>query len=421
MRKSIYIAFAATALLAACTQPQRYSWEKDLQHRIELDFCKTQAEVKEYIQKYIPDVTDAQIEEWTASGELESMVIDGQLRYFENAAANLFRINAKCKAIKAEAQGTIVTEQCIRPANRVHNLYLEADTMTVEYTLTVDADAVPAGETIRCWLPFPLLGDAELLESNREAQPSQDSGIPQHSQGSRHCTMYMEAQAVAGEPTVFYEKFRFVGKGIEPGFSPESLQPLSEEERAYYTGEQAPHIVFNERMRELSDSLCANCTSLEEKRAAIFNWIGENIPWASAREYSTIPNIPEYVLDVRHGDCGQQTLLFMTLARIQGIPCRWQSGFSMKPGSEGLHDWSEIWVEGRGWQPMDMSRRIYEGIDSYRMIVNSGWGDALSPAKKYPRSETCDFQRGEVEWRGGNLYFDQWHKNMKVSHSTIKE
>ncbi|UCH11818.1 MAG: hypothetical protein JSU61_04635 [Fidelibacterota bacterium] len=30
------------------------------------------------------------------------------------------------------------------------------------------------------------------------------------------------------------------------------------------------------------------------------------------------------------------------------------------------------------------------------------------PAKVHFRSETVDSQRGEVEWRGGNLYFDQW-------------
>jgi len=42
------------------------------------------------------------------------------------------------------------------------------------------------------------------------------------------------------------------------------------------------------------------------------------------------------------------------------------------------------------------------------MAVNRGTGGDFFPAKIYPRSETVDFQRGEVEWRGGNLYFNQW-------------
>ena len=30
------------------------------------------------------------------------------------------------------------------------------------------------------------------------------------------------------------------------------------------------------------------------------------------------------------------------------------------------------------------------------------------PPKAHFRSDTVDSQRGEVEWSGGNLYFDRW-------------
>ena len=56
------------------------------------------------------------------------------------------------------------------------------------------------------------------------------------------------------------------------------------------------------------------------------------------------------------------------------------------------------------------------GIDSWRLVVNTDYGMPLSPKKKYPRSETVDFQRGEVEWRGGNLYFDQWEYNWEIEY-----
>ena len=50
------------------------------------------------------------------------------------------------------------------------------------------------------------------------------------------------------------------------------------------------------------------------------------------------------------------------------------------------------------------------------MGVNTDYGMPLAPKKKYPRSETVDFQRGEVEWRGGNLYFDQWNYNWEIEY-----
>jgi hypothetical protein len=56
------------------------------------------------------------------------------------------------------------------------------------------------------------------------------------------------------------------------------------------------------------------------------------------------------------------------------------------------------------------------GIDAYRMIVNDDISTEFFPQKIFPRSETVDFQRGEVEWRGGNLYFNQWDYNMTVKY-----
>ena len=99
----------------------------------------------------------------------------------------------------------------------------------------------------------------------------------------------------------------------------------------------------------------------------------------------------------------------------------------MHPGAWNLHDWAEVYFEGIGWVPVDQSFGIpvfaqnpeeemffMGGIDAWRMIVNNDYSMPLYPAKKYPRSETVDFQRGEVEWSGGNLYFNQWDYDMEI-------
>ena len=68
-----------------------------------------------------------------------------------------------------------------------------------------------------------------------------------------------------------------------------------------------------------------------------------------------------------------------------------------------------------GYAVNDKERLFYMGgIDSWRMVVNDDFGGELYPHKRFPRSETVDFQRGEVEWRGGNLYFDKWSWHLEV-------
>ena len=87
--KNLMYVIALLLLASACnTKPgsKLYSWEEDLHQRLLTDFCMTEAQVKDYIRKYIPDVTDEQMRQWEASKALECMTLDGGKRYFRNAA-----------------------------------------------------------------------------------------------------------------------------------------------------------------------------------------------------------------------------------------------------------------------------------------------------------------------------------------------
>ena len=415
-----------------------YRWEDDLRQRLAVDFCLTEEQVAEYIRRYIPDLTPQQMRSWEASGALECMVVDGQRRYFHSAARNLFRIDPQCRAIKEAADGA--EHSATEPAN-LKNLpeiigaasaerpVAAPKRMRVTYTLTVAADAVPAGETIRCWLPFPRRdvprqSDVRLLG----ASEAQYTLAPD---SCRHSTLYMEQQAVAGEPTVFSETFEYTSAGERHDLRRIAPRPYDTASETYrtYTSERERHIRFTPRLRALAATITGDAATPVQKAERIFRYICDRYPWASAREYSTIDNIPEYVVDNGHGDCGQVSLLFITLCRISGIPARFQSGFMMHPGAWNLHDWAEIYIEGTGWVPVDQSfgmpdyarnddERLFflGGIDSWRMAVNNDYGCPLYPAKRFPRSETVDFQRGEAEWRGGNLYFTEWSYDMKIEY-----
>ena len=100
----------------------------------------------------------------------------------------------------------------------------------------------------------------------------------------------------------------------------------------------------------------------------------------------------------------------------------------LHPAYENLHDWCEIYLDSTGWVPVDVSFGIqrysedediryfyFMGIDAYRLVVNRGISGELSPPKTFERSECVDFQRGEVEWRGGNIYFDSFDYNFTVT------
>lgn len=447
----------ALLLFSAASCGETYSWKKDLEYRTAVDFSKDRAQVTEYIRKYIPDVSEAQIDAWTASGELESAEVGGVRKYFKNAAPNLFRTNPLCRAIKEKADGIHGLSGKDRDTYVQIPEILSADTkmaaprrMRVKYTLRVKAGVVPDGETVRCWLPYPRKdiprqSEVKFIKAGAKSgsldyfdTADPNSALLHFSDSAcAHSTLYMEIKARKDLPVTFFEEFEYTSSGEYNRDIEKRLRPYDTSRAEYrkYTAEREKHVIFSPTIKSLADSLTAGITNPYLQAKAMFRWICENIPWASARDYSTIENIPEYVLKNRRGDCGQVSLLFITMCRYKGIPARFESGFMMHPHERNLHDWAEIYFEGVGWVPVDQSFGIpsfaddayldlnpgadyfYLGaIDSWRMVVNNDFGMDLDPEKKYPRSDMVDFQRGEVEWKKSNLYYPMWDWDMDVTY-----
>ena len=421
-------------------EQQKWLFQIEKMNRIRMDFMATDSSVLGFIQNYYNDtISKQQIRVWEEGKALEYKIIDGKKRYFNHAARNLFRISLtagkqweKVHGKRSDSLERFLSRhipQVVKNVQTTRNPLSDPQTMKVTYTLTVKPNAVPPGELVRAWMPFPRSdvrrqGDVNLIyasQSNFVVAPD----------NCAHKSIYMEKRAVIDQPTTFTYSFIYTSYAEWFDFNAADIKMYNTQSDLYqdYTMEQAPHILFSDRIKERTREVVGNEQNPYLKVRKIYDWIDKNFPWASAREYSTIDNIPEYVLDNNHGDCGQVTLLFITMARCAGVPAKWQSGWMMHPGNKNLHDWAEVYFEGIGWVPVDQSfgRQKWlqnanvhwyytKGIDAYRLIVNQEIGRDLFPIKVHPRSETVDFQRGEVEWRGGNLYFDQWRYNMDIEY-----
>jgi len=67
-----------------------------------------------------------------------------------------------------------------------------------------------------------------------------------------------------------------------------------------------------------------------------------------------------YACDAKKGNCTDFHSLFIAMARSQGIPARFEIGFPLPPDQHsaeiaGYHCWSDFYVEGGGWIPVDIS------------------------------------------------------------------
>lgn len=102
-----------------------------------------------------------------------------------------------------------------------------------------------------------------------------------------------------------------------------------------------------------------------------------------------------YACDAKKGNCTDFHSLFIAMARSQGIPARFEIGFSLPPDKHsgeiaGYHCWSDFYLDGRGWIPVDISEAwkhpekrdyFFGSHDVDRMQFTMGRDLRLSPAQ----------------------------------------
>ena len=403
-------------------------FQRERMRRILLDFTLTEADVKAKVREQIPDLNDAEFASWNAAGLFEHRSIDGRVLYFQRSPSNLYRLSSEARDRRKERKPLI--DGPMEAANAHHAEIRDAALaehrssvaprrLRVTQSLVVNADAVPAGKTVRAWIPYPraLPGQQEDLRFV-SSDPPQQTIAPE---STLQRTVFLEKAANPGSPTRFSITYELTVFGQYHAVDADKVVPAPQTaELAPYVAERPPHIVFNAAMRLFSRQIVGDEKNPWRVAQKLFAAV-DQVPWAGALEYSTITNISDYALHAGHADCGQQTLLLMTLLRLNGIPTRWQSGMVYSEGTyNNLHDWGWLYIAPYGWMPMDVTfGRLQStdpaiagfylgGLDAYRIAFNDDYSRDLVPAKKFFRSETVDLQRGEAEWDGGNLYFNQW-------------
>ncbi len=425
---------AIDAALPSATAPDRAAlgFQRERMRRILLDFTQDAAQVRARLRREIPDLTDAEFARWDAQGLLERMDIDGKRLYFNRTASNLFRVSAEARARRADPKPfTASPLESVHPHHRevvdaaraAHADSVLPRRLRIVQSLVVDADAVPAGETVRAWIPYPRAIPGQQEDIAYVASEPAGHRIAPESALQR--TVYLEKPAVAGRKTEFSVTYDVTVSArhfdVDAGkVVPAEITP----ELAPFVAERAPHVLFTDDLRAFSREVVGDETNPWRIAQKLYAAV-DRIPWAGAREYSTITNISDYALHAGHADCGQQTLLLIALLRLNGIPARWQSGMMFADNGArqtywNLHDWGQLYIAPYGWMPMDVTFGRLDaadpavagfylgGLDGYRIAFNDDYSRPFEPAKRHFRSETVDLQRGEAEWSGGNLYFDQW-------------
>ena len=419
---------------------------REIIRRIRHDYDLTLEKLLTRVRKVLPETTAEDIERWCRAGQVQHRMLDGRLCYWGREPSNLWRFCDEAKRRRATAEGRDPNKRAesaagerglmahvrkvVEAARLTGKVEVEPVRHTIRYSLTVHGNrpGAHAGSLVRCWLAFPQEYRQQREIRLIQTTPAGHVVAPTSQACSDECThqrtIYLEQTITdPSEPIRFTAEYEYLSYAYCPRLDDAKVRPAAGADLSIYLQERLPHISFTPALRATVEQIVAGEPNPLARARRIFRWFNQNIRYAFEEEYSTIPSFSEKAFRVRQGDCGIQAMLFITMCRLAGVPARWQSGWATFPGDSTMHDWAEIHIEPWGWLPVDVSygtkssddpevREFYFGHqDAYRLISNLDYGCELFPPKQSLRSETADFQRGEVEIDGRNLYFDEWdHK-----------
>lgn len=401
--------------------------------RTAADFTLSREEILAAIQERHPEATEASIDTFLDRHYIEAMTIDGVQRFHRKSPRNLDLLNPQysnpdVSADHAAKNRYAYVDSVLEYYRGNNNLGL-SHLVKYRFSIDVPGNEVFEDDSLRVWMPVPLSNPEGGRQRDFRIISTTPSEYILSDNRSVHNTIYFTAPAPLPGDTAHFD---YEGEYIVSGaYYPEdaiikAIQPYNHDSETFkrYTSFEDPHII---RLDSLAHEIVGRETNPFRQSELVYDWIDANFPWAGAREYSTIPCILQYVLTERHGDCGQVSLLYISLMRSLGVPARWESGWMLHPGETNLHDWAEVYFEGIGWVPVDMSFGRYKGaddteivrfyshgIDAHRFATNTGVCGELFPPQKFVRSETVDFQLGEVETTRANLFYPAWDINFDI-------
>jgi len=411
----------------------------DVIGRLRREYSLDEAGLLEKIKKQVSDATAADLKKWRDAGEVQYRVIDGKVMYFRREPSNIFRFSADAKSRMKKSSGgeaqpgwrlTDHLKEVVSQAESTGKTDVCPLTHRVEYSISVPTSSLTGktGSLARIWLPFPQeyrqQKDVKLISETLNGEKYEPQIAPN---ASPQRTAYFEQKITdASKPIEAKIVFEYTSFAYYLQLDDARVRPLPADFDRTYLSVRPPHIAFTPQIKDLVAKIVDGESNPLARVRKIYHWIDANVRYHAEEEYCVIPSFATACLSRHKGDCGIQSTLFITMCRAAGVPARWQSGWETKPVGWTMHDWAEIYIAPWGWVPCDMSYGVQKSEDpkiadfyighqdSHRMIVNLDYGRELIPPKNSLRSEPADFQRGEVEIDGKNLYFDEWDYDIKI-------
>ncbi|MFL5244989.1 MAG: transglutaminase-like domain-containing protein [Gemmataceae bacterium] len=223
---------------------------------------------------------------------------------------------------------------------------------TFQFTYAATVTGLPAGKTARIWIPVPQTTDDQQVELVSKDLPAQSKIAKESKFGNK--ILYLEAPAdkdgtLPLKVTFLIKRFEVIGKKKKPlddsdrlamYLQPDSKVPIDGKPLELIKGKELP--MNQEAAAHVLYDVVRNHMRYSKEGTG---WGQGDAVWAC---------------DSKYGNCTDFHSLFISLARSQKIPAKFEIGFPLpeKRGAgeiPGYHCWAFFKPKDEGWIPVDIS------------------------------------------------------------------
>jgi transglutaminase-like putative cysteine protease len=265
---------------------------------------------------------------------------------------------------------------------------------TFDLTYQVSLKDIPAGaRRVRIWIPRAVTDANQMVVLKKVDGPIHLRETKEVPFGNH--MLYGEVlrpQPASAEFTLEYEVTRkeysrgdfatLKKAGNQSAETPKNLPQFLQPDRL---------VPINGRIKELADENTRGMQGTVEKAHALYDFVFHTVRYdKSGTGWGRGDSL--WVCDAKHGNCTDFHSLFISLARAEGIPARFEIGFPIPTGKEGAvpgyHCWAEFFVNGLGWVPVDISEAwkdpskhdyFFGSLDANRVQFSAGRDLTLKP------------------------------------------
>ena len=218
---------------------------------------------------------------------------------------------------------------------------------------------LPAGSKVQVWLPVPPENAYQSVERIRQRLPVVRPKLSREPKYGNQI-MYFEVPSPKTGRLEWEVSYQVKRHEVLSPFSTgprREYSHLSAEERALFLSANSL-VPIKGKPVLLLRGLPKMGDSVEERIRAVYNTVNKHMHYES--QLGSGRGDALWACESRSGNCTDFHSLFISLARSQGVPSRFEMGFSIPTsiGSgvvEGYHCWAFFYAGGYGWIPVDIS------------------------------------------------------------------